>query len=46
VEVGFKEVYRKKKANFWASFAIEMKFEGDWRVLEAKAFGLGKESLT
>jgi hypothetical protein len=45
MDVALKDAYQKKKAGMWTSLATEMGFQGNWRVLEAKAFELGKKGL-
>ena len=44
-EEKLKIAYQKKKASIWSSVATEMGFEGNWRVLEAKAFEIGAKGL-
>jgi hypothetical protein len=44
-EENLKSAYRKRKASIWSSVAAEMGFEGNWRVLEVKAFDMGIKGL-
>jgi hypothetical protein len=41
----FKLAYKKNKEAMWNMIACEMGFEGNWKALEARAFGLGIKRL-
>lgn len=41
----FKNAYQKKKGDMWNLLAHEMGFQGNWKILEAKAFEFGRKGL-